>query len=200
MEINSTEDELLDLDISWLNEHEKLNNINKIEPKERMETIKINCIFVSKENNIEKIVTEYFVPEPLESNSGVVGGDGVDVCGHVCIHHHNVCEKVEYKGKYKLSDILFFHVDLEPYHIQEYAKNVITDESVGKFFKKLCIFDKSVIIPDSISVFHSLNCLYYIFKELDEKLPPSILKRGNRKTRKPHHKHCNFTKKVVFSV
>ena len=195
--------EPIDLDISWLNEHEQLNNINRIEPKAKMETMKVHCIFLSKENTIEKIVTEYLVPEPMNmgGSDGINhGNESVDGNENVCITHSNVCDKVTYKGKYKLSDILFFNVDLEPQYIQEYANGAIADESVGGFFKKLCIFDKYVIIPESISVFHSLNCLYYIFKELEEKLPPSILKNSGRKTRKSNHKRCNFTKKVLFSI
>jgi hypothetical protein len=178
-----------EFDTSWINEVEQLNNINEIKHKEKMENIKVNCIFINKENFINKFVSEFTtLVSIVKSNENIEIGRG--------LYHSDICDKIEYKGKYKLSEILLFNVSIEPRYIQDYSNGILTDIN-AEFFHKLSIFDEYVVIHDSISIFHNINSIYYIFKELDEKQPKSIIKR---KTRKSSNKKNNFTKKVLFSV
>ena len=86
-----------------------------------------------------------------------------------------------------------FVLDVEPENIQSISeldieKGIIqgTNDNVSKisssFLKSISLFDE-IVIPDSIFIFHNINCLYFIFKTSD--IIKSILKysgdtRSNR--------------------
>ena len=107
---------------------------------------------------------------------------------------------------YKLDDILLYCVDLESENLQNYSKNDNFHDISRTFFKVCPIFDP-IMMPDSIFIFHSINNVYFLFKEIERKTPPvisGILKKNNNqndKTKKcydhGHHKQ-NYTKKVSF--
>jgi succinate dehydrogenase/fumarate reductase cytochrome b subunit len=67
-------------------------------------------------------------------------------------------------------------VDLEPEHVQTYAKSDISD--ANSFLVKIPIVD-DIFIQPSIFVFHGMNSVYFIFQEIR-----SILRKGGSATRK----------------
>lgn len=185
-----------DLDISWIDKHNKLHNIDKNYCREPMEAINIHSIFINAQNAIEKIssdkidIVDSKVPKEkilkiIQDNKSMPGGDG-------CV-------------KYKLLDIIVYNVDLEAQYIQEFVQNDSMD--TGRFFKICPIVDDIVIMP-SIFIFHSLNAIYFVFQEIEVVLNPVIkpilkiggeaMKKHTKKVRicEPSERSKNKTKYV----
>ena len=148
-----------DLDISWIDKHNKLHTIDKNYSREPMENIDIHTIFVNTQNAIEKISSDkidiYDNTIPKEKILKIIQ-DNKAMQGHV---------------KYKLLDIMVYNVDLEPQHIQDFVQNYSMDSS--RFFKTYPIVDDIKIAP-SIFIFHSLNAIYFMFQEIEVVLNPLI--------------------------
>ena len=148
-----------DLDISWIDKHNKLHMIDKNYSREPMENIDIHTIFVNTQNAIEKISSDkidiYDNTIPKEKILKIVQ-DNKTIQGH---------------AKYKLLDIVVYNVDLEPQHIQDFVQNYTIDSS--RFFKTYPIVDDIRIAP-SIFIFHSLNAIYFVFQEIEVVLNPLI--------------------------
>jgi len=169
-----------DLDISWIDKHNKLHTIDKNYCREPMEAINIHSIFINAQNAIEKISSDKIdvvhskVPKEkilkiIQDNKSMPGADGLG--GDGCV-------------KYKLLDIIVYNVDLEAQYIQEFVQN--DDMDTGRFFKICPIVDDIVIMP-SIFIFHSLNAIYFVFQEIEVVLNPvikPILKIGGEAMKK----------------
>jgi len=185
-----------DLDISWIDKHNKLHNIDKNYCREPMETINMHSIFINAQNAIEKIssdkidIVDNKVPKEkilkiIQDNKSMSGADGC--------------------AKYKLLDIIVYNVDLEAQYIQEFVQNDGMD--TGRFFKICPIVDDIVIMP-SIFIFHSLNAIYFVFQEIEVVLNPVIkpilkiggeaMKKHTKKVRicEPSERSKNKTKYV----
>jgi hypothetical protein len=170
-----------ELDISWIQENEKLENINSNFIREPLENIEMFFIYVNLDSCIENIQSEKQVLT-IENNKSVLKKE--------TILQLIQKRKSSTHKKYKFMDVLVYNVDLEPEHIQNYSKiDNILDNS-KQFFKVLPIID-DIVIQSSIFIFHSLSSIYFIFKENNPviSIPKSILKDSTI----PKHKN---TKKV----
>ena len=167
---NIYNDSIQDLDISWIQEHEKETNISENFFREPVENISIYYLYINN-SEIEKIDNE------LVSTMSV--GDSIGLSKerilHIIQHKKNMNGK-----KYKISEILLYNVLLEPESIQSYSKSENTRDLSKGFFKTLSIFD-DIIISDSIFIFHSINSIYFIFQRNEVNRPRSILKDKTRK-------------------
>jgi len=185
------EDFETDLDISWIHQHEKENSIDKNYCREPMNEITSYSLYINKELAIEKVVKENITIE-----SGSISKER--------ILHFIQNKKTSSSGiKYRLIDILLYNVDLEPENIQGYSKSDNSNELSKSFFKILPVFD-GISVTDSIFLFHSINSIYFLFKEIeyqDIKLPKSILKKYDKTHRyRVNEGIKNQTKKVIFNT
>jgi hypothetical protein len=184
-----------DLDTSWIEEQEKLQQINANYFKEPMETIDIYFIYINTNDYIEKI-------NCMQHNLTINDNNSI-------IHNRDVISLIEQhkylsNNKYKIQDILLYNISLQPENIQSYSKNEQVLESSSKFLEPLSIIN-DFIIPPSIFIFHKINSIFFIFKQLQEikPLPNSILKSSiknngnndNTSTDNTNDKH-KTTKKV----
>lgn len=175
-----------DLDISWIKEQEKLQQINENYFKEPMEAIDMFFIYINTNDYIEKIVygEQQLIIDRNNSNTIIPNEDVI-----------NLIETNRYlsNNKYKIQDILLYNVSLQPENIQSYSKNENILESSSKFLEPLSIIN-DFIIPPSIFIFHKINSIFFIFKQLQEikPMPKSILKPNVSINDKPMQK----TKKV----
>ena len=195
------EDELdLDLDISWIHQHEKENSIDKNYCREPMNEITTYCVYINKELEIEKVTTEKMLIE-----GGVLSKERV-------LHFIQGKKNSFSETKYRLLDMLLYNVELEPENIQSYSISDNFHDLSKPFLKVLPVFD-NVAIPDSIFIFHSLNTLYFLFKEIErspiEILKPILKKNKTHKVKESETKDNdssavrsanNQTKKVLFHV
>jgi hypothetical protein len=149
-------------------------------------------IYVNLDSEIEKVVCE---------NETLLQIDSSNTC---IIPKERVLQIVQNKKmlnaslKYSIETILLYNVSIEPENIQKY----VNSENSIPFLKIYPIVDEILIQP-SIFIFHEINCIYFIFKQIDVKpMPKSILKPGGngKKTKRvriqevPVVKH-NMTKK-----
>lgn len=134
-----------ELDCSWINEFEK----NEIEYasfyKEQIEALKINYIYVDKDNVIDNIHQESIIIE-----NGKLDREKII----------EIIKKNKKKNNidYKLISILKYNITLEPEHI----KNYINDDLNDDFLSKVDIL-QDIHFKDSINLFQDLNCLYIVF-------------------------------------
>jgi hypothetical protein len=148
-------DENEDLDISWIEEHEKLQSVDKNYFREPMETITVTIVYINANSYIENITSE---KQPLTQNSKTA-----------VLEKERLLQIIQSKKKttahsrYKFMDALLYNVDLEPEHIQKYANSPV-EENQALFLKRLPIVDDISISP-SIFIFHGINGLYLLFKE-----------------------------------
>jgi hypothetical protein len=148
------------MDTSWLNECESINHIERNYCREEMSEIDVFFVY-STGSLIEHIINEKI--------------DLVDMK----ISRELLLQMIQNKKgrdsrKYQLLDVLVYNVDLEPENIQKYAKSGLGS---GSFLKVLPIVDEIVLAP-SIFIFHTLNAIYFMFKEMDKKPLKPILKMG----------------------
>lgn len=175
MHKNEDPDDDLDQDFSWVLEQDRLHNPKNNFSREPIGRIQVKYIFINKNKYIDKVLCEM-----VELALGNV------ISNEELIR---MAENKKYKtptSRYKLKDLLLFNVDLEPEHIQAYAKNDDFIAFSKPFMKVLSIVDK-IIIPDSVFIFHDINTLYFIFEEVEVELIggnkpvaiKSILKKDN---------------------
>jgi len=160
----------LDLDISWIDKHERMNNIHKNYQREPMDSIKMCYIYVNLDSEIEKVIYENEILGQIDSSNNCT------------LSKERVLQIVQNKKilnaslKYSIDTILLYNVCIEPENIQKYvnSENVVSEP----FLKVYPIIDEILIYP-SIFIFHEINCIYFIFKQIDVKpILKSILKTG----------------------
>lgn len=134
-----------ELDCSWINEFEK----NELEYasfyKEQIEVLKINYIYVDKDNTIDNI----------HQDSIVIENGKLDKEKIIEIIKKN---KKKNNIDYKLISILKYNITLEPEHIKDYINDDLNDD----FLSKVDIL-QDIHFKDSINLFQDLNCLYIVF-------------------------------------
>jgi hypothetical protein len=187
-----------DLDMSWLNEHERIQNTQTNYYREPMETINTYFIYINQNQYIDKILCEKYDLEVISSGSLLTKETLLKIIQNKKIKTLNT--------RYKLIDILQYHVDLEPEHIQTFI-NGEPDPSSQKPLKNISVFDEIVFSP-SIFIFHGINCIYFIFQEVEtintknRKSLKSILKPDSNNDNREHSNKGTIkgTKKVKIST
>ena len=156
-----------------------------------MEAIDMFFIYINTNDYIEKIVygEQKLVINP--NNNSIIPNEDV-----IQLIENN---KYLANNKYKILDILLYNVSLQPENIQSYSQNENVLDTSSKFLEPLSIIN-DFVIPPSIFIFHKINSLFFIFKQLEKiniPLPKPILKSCisniNNEPNKSIHKS---TKKV----
>lgn len=207
-----------DLDLSWLQEHKKMVEMDKNYCREPMESVACYFFYINANSYIDKIVRETVDLSCDDGNIRTIFSDVV----------LGLIQSKKRIGpvKYRLLDILVHNVDLLPEHIQEYVGNGNNrghdnnhghgnNNSSQGFLKVLPIVGEVSFDP-SIFIFHGINAVYFMFQEIDTSdmvdhgvvvAPPvSILKTAkNRPTNnRPTNNHDGSdrgsTKKVRIST
>jgi hypothetical protein len=121
------ENDDIDLDISWIEEQEKIQNIDKNYFREPMDTIDIHIIYINTNLYIESITKEQHVLTKKEKTT--------------VLEKERTLQIIQSKkkntafSKYKFMDALLYNIELEPEQIQNYANakenNTITSLSSG---------------------------------------------------------------------
>jgi len=154
-----------DLDLSWVETTKKILNADKNYEKEPLEYVVFHFCYINA-TNIQKIITEkhYFSNNAQPSLSAQFLNTLIET-------------KSKLNGQqYVCKSVSSFFVDLEPEHIQPFAKT----NAYYDFFTKTIDVTQDFHCPPTIFVFHSLNSLFFLFEEMPplELVPRSILKAG----------------------
>jgi hypothetical protein len=173
--------------MSWIEKEEKLLRVQENFQREPMESIKCFFIFMNPNKYIEQITDER-----VDLHDGKISKEQV---------LRLVEEKRHPKSdiKYMFVDAWTFLVDLEPEHIQTYSQ---TDAS-PRFLLQLPILD-DIIIPPSIFIFHDLNAVYFLFKEVERAPVKSAIRNklsGNKITKRvTYSTQFNKTRKNISNM
>jgi len=162
MEENSEENiEDVSLDTSWMNDVKKELSIDTNCNKEPCVQINTYFIFVDVDNNIHKVSSD-------KENLVIGEGNPSIITKERLLQIIENKKRENPKTKYRLANILLYCNEIEPNEIRNYAKNENMEEISNNVLKVLSIFNE-VVIPPSIFIFHSINAIYFIFKQIKNK-------------------------------
>jgi len=138
-----------DLDLSWINEFEKIDNEYNIYYTEELSFIKIHSIYINNDNEIEKIKEgKIFLKNPgfLQKEELLS-----------IIKHNSFSNQI----KYSLLSILKFNINLEPLHLKTFLRN--KNHDIGANFLTSIKNLDTIKFDKSITLFHDINELLIIF-------------------------------------
>ena len=136
-----------EMDIGWIAEFEKDEEIYKDFYKDKLETVKVFYLYVDSKNSIFHIKKEILTLE----NSKITKDTLITL----------LKENMTYnKYKYKPISILKWNINMEPEDVSSYLRN-------NSKYNFLNVEDKidTITFDDSINLFHSVNSLYIVFHE-----------------------------------
>lgn len=148
---NNITDELEDLDSSWLQEFENIDNEYKSYYTEELSFIKVSAIYINKDNNIEKIQEEKLL---LKVPGFLQREELLGLIKHNCIFN---------KLKYSLLAILKFNINIEPMNLKTFLRS--KNNNIGALFLQSVKNIDTIKFDKSISIFHDINELFIIFHE-----------------------------------
>lgn len=150
-----------DLDTSWIDDLDKLNNIHHSYCREPMKTIDFFILLVDSNDSIVNIKNENHTFSIIDKNCTFTNSFIIQFIERIK-HTHS-------KGtmRYKLNDVLLYNIDIEPEHIQNYVSNENLLELGAKKLQSLSII-QDFVIPPSIFIFHKINSLFFVFKQVEE--------------------------------
>ena len=189
---SDNESAISDLDMSWIHETKKLQEINHNYCKEPISEIEIFFIYINPNDYIDKISSE-ILDLTITNNESILQNE----------RFIQVIDKHKFINttKYKVLDVLLYNVDLSPENIQFYSQNENLVESSSKFLQPLSILN-DIVIPPSIFIFHKINSIFVILKELQpvNVAPKPILKPAMVITSEPSNKPKKHTKRVKIHM
>lgn len=167
--------------IDWLMIQKRMSEtIDENYIKEPMSNIMIHYIYINNNNSIEKIISEKENLSLEDDFSILPGNRSIQL-----IQNHNMNNK----KKFKLSESLLYNVDVDSDNIQNYVNYI---NSVD-FLTVLPFFNVIKILP-SLFIFHSLNCIFMIYKEINERCNQTkrlLIRKDIRQTQKKHSLRIN---------
>jgi hypothetical protein len=171
---------ILDLDTSWINEFDAIDNDYKSYYSEPLEFINMNCIYLNAANEIINVHEEkvIFINKGLLSREEIVG----------LIKRNSIIDidrKKEKADKYSLMSILVFNINIEPENLKTFFKNNKTndksdnnsDTCIGSQFLNSIKTIDTIVFDKSISMFHDINNLYLVFAKKSELKKRAATKR-----------------------
>jgi hypothetical protein len=179
-----------DLDTSWLDEFEKIDNEYKIYYNENQIYVRIHFIYIDENNEIFKIREhKHFFARPNTISKEEL----------IAIIKSNSSSS---NKLYSLLSILKFNIDIQPQDLKSFLKqNYVND----RFLQSIKHID-NIVFDKSISIFHDINALFIIFYEKHNILKPLyptssknvtkkvfITSNANKNTRRKQFKAINIS-------
>ena len=192
-----------ELNLSWLDEDERLSKIQQNYIRENMSSIQCYNVYINMKMHIDKIVCSVKELTIIDSSSCNMG-----FTNEILLQHIESNKQISTGIKYKLLDILLYNIELEPENIQHYSQSDTLFSN--SLFLKSYLAIQSIPVPPSIFIFHNLNSIYFLFQEVESvKSAKSILSHDSKSTNskhktrkvtiqdcsKPDCKRNNFTKR-----
>jgi hypothetical protein len=146
---NELNDNIEELDSTWLQEFQNLDNEYKNYYTEDLLFIRIHSIYLNTNSEIEKISEEKI----LLKNAGHLQKEEL----LSVIKHNSFFNNI----KYSLLSILKFNINIEPIHLNNFLRN--KDKNIGASFLQSVKNIDSIKFDKSISIFHDINDILIIF-------------------------------------
>ena len=193
--------------MKWIEQQERILQTHECYSREPMESILCYFVYVNLENSIEKVASERI------DLSGSLGGSQGDDEGlrskgsKAVISSEQVLQLIQSNRistpttKYIFQESFLYYVDLESENLQQFIQGDNYVDISKRFLQVLPLLD-DIVVPPSIFVFHHLNSLYFLFKEVVNKqtaAPKSILKGSGSGTRKRSGGQAMNLENIVFN-
>jgi hypothetical protein len=147
------DDDLENIDSYWIEEFENLDKEYKDYYTEDLTVINIHCIYVNKNDEIERVLENKLILK----TPGIISKE--EILG--LIKHNMVCNEV----KYSLLYILKFNINLEAIYLKTFIRSKEPLVSIGNQFIQSIKNIDEIKLDKSISMFHDLNDLSIIFHD-----------------------------------
>lgn len=179
--------------MKWIEQQERILQTHECYSREPMESILCYFVYVNLENSIEKVTSERI---------DLSGGGSKTV-----ISSEQVLQLIQSNRistpttKYIFQESFLYYVDLESENLQQFIQGDNYVDISKRFLLVLPLLD-DIVVPPSIFVFHHLNSLYFLFKEVVNKqtaAPKSILKGSGSGTRKRGGGQAMNLENIVFN-
>ena len=167
-----------DLDFTWIDDFEKIDKEYKHYYTEELTFIKVNSIYVNRNNDIEKLREEQFL---LKTPGFLQKEELIGI-----IKHNSFLNQM----KYSVLSILKFNLNIEPVHLKTFLRT--KNANVGGLFLQSVKNIDTIKFEKSISMFHDINELFIIFHEK--------IYNPNTNSDINHHNSslCRSTKKIFI--
>lgn len=190
-----------DLETSWIEEQDKLNNIEQVYNREPLKYINMFFIYINENKEVDNIIREKYKINTNNETRSLLSKE-------ILLQFIQQKKKKTKTSKYRFNEIVLYNVDIESDKIQAYSENPPTAENI-KPFVKVISFINDVHIPDSIFIFHETTSLFFFFQETPyntrtlTKTAKSILKTTQNQYQDKReniqiYKGLKSTKKVRF--
>lgn len=168
---NELNDNIEELDFTWLQEFQNLDNEYKNYYTEELSFIRIHSIYLNINSEIKKISEEKI----LLKNAGILQKEEL----LSIIKHNSFSNNI----KYSLLSILKFNINIEPVHLNNFLRN--KDKNIGTSFLQSIKNIDTIKFDKSISMFHDINNILIIFHQKkiskDNNLTKKIFINSNTK-------------------
>jgi hypothetical protein len=144
-------EDLMDLDTKWIEEFENIDDNYKEFYREDVTYIRLNCVYVNKDNDIEKMKEETIL---LKEVNYISREELIEILKK----NHKIMDK-----KYNVLSILKCNIDIEPTDVQDFLKNKYDEEKFITVVKNI----DTIPLEKTISMFHDLNEIIVLFYEKD---------------------------------
>jgi hypothetical protein len=162
--------------MKWIEQQERILQTHECYSREPMDSILCYFVYVNLENSIEKVTSER-IDLNDDGSKTVISSEQV----LQLIQSNRISTPTT---KYIFQESFLYYVDLESENLQQFIQGDNYVDISKRFLQVLPLLDE-IVIPTSLFVFHHLNSLYFLFKEVVNKQtapPKSILKgSGTRK-------------------
>jgi hypothetical protein len=148
---NEMNDSIDDLDNTWLNEFENLDNNYKHYYTEDITFIRIHSVYVNKDNTVEKIKEEKIF---LKTPNILPKDDLLTI-----IKRNSFSNNI----KYSLLSILKINVNIEPQHLTNFLKS--KDKNIGNHFLQSVKNIDNIKFDKTISMFQDINDIIILFHQ-----------------------------------
>lgn len=154
------DDCFIDLDTSWIDDFDAIDNEYKSYYSESLEFINMNCIYLNAANEIINVHEE----KVIFLNKGILCRE--EVVGLIKRNSIINIDKEKDKDKYSLLSILVFNINIEPENLKTFFKlnkGKDKEKSIGSQYLHSVKNIDAIVFDKSISLFHDINNLYLVF-------------------------------------
>jgi hypothetical protein len=156
------------LDLSWTEEHIRTTKSQTMYNKEPMSKINIQFVYINTNNEISKIVKEEHDLTLIDNVSSMLSEQNI----FKLTRSNGILTGTSWSNgqstRFHLDDILLYCISLDPAKINDYVasptdKNRSNSDPFMKIIPPIC---GNIIVPSSLFIFHPLNTIYFIFREM----------------------------------
>jgi hypothetical protein len=143
-----------DIDLSWIQDQENIQQFHNGVLKESMNNVSVFMLYMNKNKYIEKIFRQSYPLDPVSKGSILSKENILRI-----IQFHKFRTPV---SKYKFQEILQFNLSIESDYVHSFATTDVSGEGL-----QVISVVEDVFFPESLLMFHRINSLFFVFREVD---------------------------------